>query len=503
MPVVPIARRQPAESAPGRPAPEAPERSPLDPDDWARFRADSHRMLDDMLDFLEQVRERPVWRPVPDDVRVAFDQPLPVEPTDLADVHAEFARLILPYATGNTHPGFFGYVHGGGTPVGMLAEMLAGGLNANLGGRDHAPVEVERQIVRWVRDLFGFPATASGLMVTGTSMANLLAVLTARTARLGRSSRASGLADRPERLVAYTSAVAHGCIAKAMEIAGLGSDALRLVPVGADHRIDVAALDQAIARDRAAGRTPFLLVGTAGTVDIGAVDDLSALAATAAREGLWLHIDGAFGALGVLDPGLRPALAGLEQADSLGFDFHKWGQVPYDAGFVLVRDGERHRDAFASAAAYLTREARGLAGGAPWFCDYGVDLSRGFRALKVWFTLKVHGTARIGAAIGETCRLARVLEARIATEPELELMAPVALNIVCFRYRSSGGSDALNREIVADLQEAGIAAPSTTLLDGRLAIRCAIVNHRTREIDLDRLVDGVLELGRRYCGERG
>ncbi len=498
MSIAPFARR-PSSVAEPKPDPAA---SPLDPADWQQFRADSHRMLDDMLDFIEQVRERPVWQKPPAEVRAAFDQPLPEDPAELADVHAEFQSLILPYATGNTHPGFFGYVHGGGTPVGMLADMLAAGLNANLGGRDHAPVEVERQIVRWMRDLFGFPASAAGLMVTGTSMANLLGVLTARTARLGVASRAHGLAASPERLVAYTSAVAHGCIAKAMEIAGLGSDALRRIAVGPDHRMDVAALAAAIATDRNRGLTPFLVVGTAGTVDIGAVDALDAVADIAGREGLWFHVDGAFGALAMLAPELRPQLAGIERADSLGFDFHKWGQVPYDAGFVLVRDGQRQRDAFASAAAYLTREARGLAGGAPWFCDYGIDLSRGFRALKVWFTLKVHGSARIGAAIAETCRLARLLESRVAAEPELELLAPVALNIVCFRYRCPADADAVNRDIVADLQEAGVAAPSTTTLDGRLAIRCAIVNHRTREPDLDRLVDGVLERGRAYRAGR-
>jgi len=243
-----------------------------------------------------------------------------------------------------------------------------------------------------------------------------------------------------------------------MDIAGLGSSSLRCIAVDQAHRIDVAALREAVARDRAAGLTPFLVVASAGTVDIGAIDDLGDIAAFCRDEKLWFHVDGAFGALAILSPELEPRLAGIEQADSIALDFHKWGQVPYDAGFLLVRDGERHRDAFAQPAAYLRRETRGLAAGKQWPCDLGPDLSRGFRALKTWFTLKTFGTDRLGAVIAQTCALAKYLEARILAEPQLELLAPVNLNIVCFRYRAED-ANAVNAEIVADLHEAGIAAP--------------------------------------------
>ncbi len=451
-------------------------------------------MLDDIIDYIETIRDRPVWQPIPDQVRARFRAEVPTDPAPLADVHGEFMRHVLPYATGNVHPGFMGWVHGGGNPVGMLAEMLAAGLNANLGGRDHMPIEVERQITEWMRELFGFPVGASGLFVTGTSMANLIGVLVARTAALGAGVRRKGVAAG-KRLVAYTSAAAHGCISQAMDLSGLGSEALRVIPTDDHHRIDVAALQATIAADRAQGLLPFLVVGTAGTVEIGAIDDLAALADLAAREKLWLHVDGAFGALAILAPDLAPRLAGIERADSLAFDFHKWGQVPYDAGFILVRDGARHRSAFASPAAYLRRESRGLAAGSPWPCDFGPDLSRGFRALKTWFTLKVHGTARIGAVISHTCELARYLQRRIAATPELELLAPVQLNIVCFRYRRGGDADAVNAKIIVDLQESGIAAPSSTMIGGKLAIRAAIVNHRTEARDIDALVDAVLALG--------
>jgi glutamate/tyrosine decarboxylase-like PLP-dependent enzyme len=281
-----------------------------------------------------------------------------------------------------------------------------------------------------------------------------------------------------------------------MDIAGFGSEALRCITVDCDHRIDVKALREGIARDRAAGRKPFLVVASAGTVDIGAIDDLAALAALCRDEKLWFHVDGAFGALGILSPQLASRLAGIERADSIALDFHKWGQVPYDAGFLLVRDGERHRDAFAAPAAYLRREARGLAAGSPWPCDLGVDLSRGFRALKTWFTLKTYGTDKLGAAITRCCALADYLKARIEAEPRLELLAPVNLNIVCFRYRADD-SDRVNGEIVVNIQESGIAAPSTTVLDDRLAIRAAIVNHRTDVGDIDALLAAVLEFGAR------
>ena len=251
---------------------------------------------------------------------------------------------------------------------------------------------------------------------------------------------------------------------------------------------------RAIAQDRNAGLTPLLVVGTAGTVDTGAVDDLASLAAIAAREKLWFHVDGAIGALAILAPDIAPRLAGIEQADSIALDFHKWGQVPYDAGFILVRDGTLHRDTFASPAAYLRRETRGLAAGALWPCDFGPDLSRGFRALKTWFTLKVYGTEALGAMISRTCELARYLEIKIATARELELLAPVSLNIVCFRHRGDD-PDRLNAKIVADLHESGIAAPSTTTIGNRLAIRAAIVNHRTEPRDVDAMLNAVLKFG--------
>ena len=323
--------------------------------------------------------------------------------------------------------------------------------------------------------IFGFPESATGLFVTGLLMANLIGVLIARDTELGMLEvRCAGKTLRgfEKDFTAYASAAAHNCIGKAMDICGIGSDALRLIPVDGRHRIDLNALEKAIADDRKAGLTPFLVVGTAGTVDTGAIDNLEALAALCRHDRLWFHVDGACGALAMLAPDLAPLLKGIESADSLAFDFHKWGQAPYDAGFILVRDGVLHRKAFASSAPYLRKEQRGLAGGVPWPCDYGPDLSRGFRALKTWFTLKVYGIDALGAVIWETCALARYLESRITETPDLELLAPVELNVVCFRYRSED-AQRINPTIVIELQESGVVAPSTTILNGRLASTCA------------------------------
>ncbi|MDP1970680.1 MAG: aspartate aminotransferase family protein [Methylobacter sp.] len=474
----------------------------LDPSDWNAFRLQGHQMLDDMIDYLEHLRDQPVWQPMPEEVRHSFQQALNDGQHDLKSAHAIFMKDVLPYALGNVHPGLKGWVHGGGTPVGMLAEMLAAGLNANLGGRDQAPIEIERQVVQWVRELFNFPETASGLFVTGTSMANLLGVLIARTALLGTDVRHKGLTADNRQLIAYTSADAHISLVQAMDIAGFGSDALRMIPVDEHHQMNIAALELAIAEDQKIGLTPFFIAGTVGTVGVGAIDNLQSIAELCHRKNIWFHVDGAYGALAMLAPDIAPRLQGIERADSIAFDFHKWGQVPYDAGFILVRDGELHHSTFASSAAYLKRGPRGMAAGSPWPCDFGPDLSRGFRALKTWFTIKVYGAEKLGQVISNTCALAQHMKLRIEAEPRLELLAPVALNIVCFRYRSTD-ANRVNADIVVALQESGIAAPSTTTLNGQLAIRAAIVNHRTTTSDIDALIDATLALGscaaRRAC----
>jgi len=474
--------------------PNDPEHS-LDPEDWSVFRKNSHQMLDDMIDYIENIRSRPVWQPIPEQVCITFQEPLPILPTDLQEIHKIFLKSILPYSVGNVHPGFMGWVHGGGTPVGMVAEMLAAGLNANVGGRNQIPLEVERQIVRWMRELFHFPENASGLFVTGSSMANYIAILVARTSKIGIHVRQTGL--QTSLWTAYSSQAVHSCVSRAMDFAGFGSNSLKKVSLNAKYEIDIQALESLILQDKKAGFQPFLIIGSAGTVDTGAIDNLQILAEIAKRESIWFHVDGAYGALGMLAEKIIPRLKGIELADSIALDFHKWGQVPYDAGFVLVRDPMLHWNTFSTQANYLQREIRGLAGNSPWPCDFGPDLSRGFRALKTWFTLKVYGIEALGKVISGTCNLARYLESKILLEDHLEILVPVSLNIVCFRYRAEN-SDRINANIVMDLQELGHVAPSSTRINGKLAIRAAIFNHRTSFSEMDTLVSSVLERGKFY-----
>jgi aromatic-L-amino-acid/L-tryptophan decarboxylase len=465
----------------------------LDPAEWSELRALGHVMLDDVFDELEGLRQGPVWRPMPDNVRGAWDARLPRAGLPLADVYSEYQLLIAPYAVGNRHPRFFGWVHGGGTVVGVLAEMLAAGLNANCGGRDHAPIDCERQVIRWAAEMLGLPRDSTGLVVTGTSVANLIAVIVARSAAAGVAVRREGVGT--SRLTAYASAAVHLCVGRALDIAGLGSQALRLIPCNASGEMDVAALRVAIAADRDRDLSPFLVVATAGSVDIGAIDDLAQIANVCADQHLWFHVDAAFGAIAMLSPTLRPLLAGMERADSVAFDFHKWAQVPYDAGCIVVRDGAAHQAAFRYDAAYLRREMRGLAAGRPWPVDLGPELSRGFRALKVWMTIKAYGADRLGDVAERCCALARRLAAAIEAEPLLDRMAPVRLNIVCFRY--APGDDELQATIAADLQEAGDVVLSTTTIAGQTVLRAALVNHRSDAGDVDAVIRAVLVAGAR------
>lgn len=471
-------------------------KSQFEPADWDMFRQTAQALLEAAISRLESAREGRVWTPLPEDMKAAFDLPLPTSAREETDIAAALEAL-LPYGVGNTHPRFFGWVHGSGTPQNLLAEIVAAAMNANLGGRDHGGIYVERQVVRWCRELFGFPETTSGLIVSGTSLATIIALKVARDARLGFASRQDGVGAA--RLVGYASVEAHACNARAFDMLGLGAAALRRVPVTDAFEMNPAALEAAIAADRAAGHEPFVIIGTAGTVNTGATDPLSTLADIAAREKLWLHVDGAFGALARLAPDVAPRFEAIGRADSVAFDFHKWLHVNYDAGCVLVRDEAHHRHAFSDRPDYLKGESRGLAAGNPWPVEYGPELSRGFRALKIWSQFAGFGTGQLGESIARNIAQARWLAGEVSRDAEFELLAPTVLNICCFRYRAEGFEgrllDALNEEIVVRLQEEGIAAPSTTRIRGQLAIRVNLTNHRTRQSDLEMLLAETKRIG--------
>ncbi len=471
----------------------------LDPRDAEAFRQLAHRMLDGMIDYLDTVGERPAWQPIPDSVRESLREAVPRSPQGAERVYAEFVRNVLPYPQGNIHPRFWGWVNGTGSPLAMLADMLASGMNPNAAGMDQSSVEVERQVLDWFKELMGFPGDSSGLLLSGASMANLNALTVARNCRAGFDLRQEGLNGGP-RLTVYASQEVHSSVLKAVEVLGLGRSSLRLTPTCPDMTADIDAMRQQIRRDRGRGLRPFCVVATAGTVNTGAIDDLDGLADLCREEGLWLHVDGAFGALAALSPQLRPLVKGMERADSLAFDLHKWMYLPYDIGCVLVRRGEDHRRAFKVSPSYLRPLSGGVSRLGPVFSDHGIELSRAFRALKVWMSIKAEGVDKFGRLIEQNVRQAQHLAERIRTSGLLRLEAPVPLNVVCFRFAPQGLDDErcddLNQELLVQLQERGIAVPSSTLLKGRFCLRVAVSNHRTRLQDMDLLVEESIRIGK-------
>jgi aromatic-L-amino-acid decarboxylase len=486
------------------PQSDLPAEETLDPTDWVAMRTLGHRMLDDALDHLETLRERPVWQHAPQHVKNHFDGPPPPDPELPEEIYREYLRYILPHQLGNNHPRFWGWIAGTGTVMGMYAELLAGAANAVSGGFSYCSNNyVEMQVLDWCKGLLGYPAEASGLLTSGCSASNLIGLAVARNTRAGFDLRRQGMCGAPKPMTVYCSTEAHSSIQKAVELLGFGSDRLRRVPVNEAMQIDVAGLRAAITSDRENGLLPVCVVGVAGTTNTGAIDNLGALADLCAGEGLWLHVDGAFGAWTAIAPRSRHLVAGMERADSLAFDLHKWMYLSYPIGCVLVRNAGDHRNSFSLTPSYLAHGEgeRGLTGvDVPWLADYGYELSRGFHALKAWMTIKEQGAAKYGRLIQQNIDQAHYLAGVVEAAPELELALPVSLNVTCFRYTRPGLSDAaldrLNKEIEIELQERGIAVPSIVSIRGKQYLHVAITNHRTRRSDLDLLAREVIRIGR-------
>nr|WP_279382509.1 pyridoxal-dependent decarboxylase [Acanthopleuribacter pedis] len=453
-----------------------------------------------MLDFQTDVRNRPVWREVPEASLDLMAQAAPRAGLGSEQVVADMLQHVVPYPSGHAHPRFWGWVCGTGTPIGMVADMLAAGVNASSGAFNDAPSRIEAQLIGWMRDLFDFPETTSGIVTSGGSVANMIGLAVGRDAIIGEPLRQRGLTGLSGTPVVYTSDQVHSSVDKAMMLLGLGTDNLRKVGTDDQYRIDLDALRAAIEADRRRGLRPLAIVGNAGTVNTGALDDLTGLAEIARHEGLWFHVDGAIGAIAAMSPKIRKKLRGMERADSLAFDFHKWLYVPYEAGCVLIRNSKLHRQSFSVAATYLETPPRGIAAQPDSTYLRGPQLSRGFKALKVWAQIREYGMDALGRIQEQNVAQVQYLSQLIQAEPRLEQSAPSPLNILCFRYLpehlGADQTDAINYELLMRLQERGIAAPSSTRLNGQFVLRVANTNHRTRFEDFALLVAETVRLGR-------
>ncbi len=478
----------------------------LDPKDWEGMRELGHKMVDDLIDYWMNIRDEKIWKPIPKEVKDFLDHPLPQTGKDPDIVYEEFKRYIFPYNKGNVHPRFFAWIQGTGTPMGTFADLLASGMNPNTTIGEHSAMYVDRQVINWCKELINFPREASGILVSGGSMANITALTVARNSFGEEKIRQCGLKAASGQLTLYCSVETHSCIQKAAEIIGLGSNAVRKIGVNERFEMDIEELEATLLADLNQGYLPFCIVGTSGTVNTGAIDPLNELLSIARKYVLWFHVDGAYGALAKLDPKYGERLKAIEGADSLAFDLHKWLYVPYEVGCTLIRDKEKHRNAFAITPNYLLQETRGLSGGLESTNNYGFELSRGFKALKIWMSLKEHGREKYAQMIAQNNRQAEYLANLVNQHAELELMAPVSMSITCFRMMQEGWEEQqlreLNREILLRLQEEGIASPSSTILNGKFTLRVANVNQRTRMEDMDLLVQEVLRIGKNLVSKR-
>ncbi len=476
----------------------------LDPEDWDDIKTLGYQIIDDMVDYLKNVGDRKPWAPIPQNVKEEFKKSVPHQPSDIFEVYREFKENILPYPGGNIHPKHFSWVQGTGTPMGALADLLAGVMNNNATIGDQSALYVDKQVINWCKELINYPKDGSGLLVSGGSIANITSLIVARNTIIVNSLNAA-VYSAPGKLTDYFCAETHNCIGKAAEVIGIGNEQLRKIPVNGQFEIDIEALKNKIKEDKANGFIPFCIVGNAGTVNTGAIDPLDELLQIARDEKIWFHIDGAFGALAKLVPAYRDRLKAIEEADSVAFDLHKWMYMQYEVGCVLFKNATAHRAAFSNAVNYLTAHDRGLAAGPETISNYGMELSRGFKALKVWMSLKEHGLDKYAAMIAQNIDQAFYLGEQVQQRQSLELMAAVTMNIVCYRYNPGNLDDdqlnILNKELLMRMHELGVAAPSSTLLNGRYAIRVAITNHRTRLVHLDEMIAGTIEIGDRLMKE--
>jgi glutamate/tyrosine decarboxylase-like PLP-dependent enzyme len=477
--------------------------------DWepSQAREIGERALDLWEELLTRLRDLPVSRyQGVETVRDAVSLEVPEEPMPLDELFGHLREVVLERSMYPGHPRFYAYITGAGTVPGAAADLLAAGLNANVGGWRLSPAasEIEYHLTRWLARQFGLPEGSGGIIVSGGAMAGFIGLKLARDRKAGWDVRKEGVLGRPQ-LVLYGSEEVHSVNDRAADMLGLGRDAVRKVPTDEDYRMRVGALREAVEEDLAAGRRPIAVVGSAGTVATGAIDPLEEIAEVCADHGLWFHVDGAYGGPGVLAPELKPLYAGIERADSVAFDPHKWLYTPHSGGCILVRDFEDLPRSFSiREQASYTYEDKEATGTGVDGVDIGPQFSRGFWALKVWVSLLAHGRAAYARRIAHDVELAKYLHSKAEERPEFEVMAPTTLSIACFRYVPPDLPDGpgreeyldrLNERLMTELQMSGRVFPSNAVLRGRFALRACIVNFRTEAEDMDALLDVAAELG--------
>jgi aromatic-L-amino-acid decarboxylase len=459
----------------------------LDPADWGDFRKLGHQMIDDIADILAGLRDRAAWRPVPAAAEQYFSSGLPLLPSDAEAVYREIREHVLDYPSGNIHPRFFGWVLGSNAPIAILGSLLEAGIDSAPTLFDDSASRVEAQLIEWLKQALRYPAAQSGLITSGCSEAHLIALAAARYAAFGSETRAEGNRGQPVRV--YGSDQTHSSIKKALDILGFGQNAFVEIGSNAAQEIDVDKLEARMTSDMRLGYRPLAVIGNVGTTNTGAIDPLVAMAQVARRHGAWFHVDGAFGAWLRLLPEYEAQTAGFEAADSVATDLHKWMYQPYDIGLVLIRDAKSHGGALGMEPDYLMRLHGGALAGTRDYCGLGIQMSRSFRALKAWLSLKVHGLQVFETAIRANVLQAKRFSQGLERTGNIQLLAPVASNVVAFRCSWENATeeetDAANECILLSIQRSGIAVPSPTRFHGRFAIRAAFCNHRTTDQDVD------------------
>ena len=465
--------------------------------------------IDALANYLGTIRERRVYPAISArEIREKLDESLPVEGEEFRRVLNTFRDVVVPMSRHNGHPRMFGYVQGPGTAIAAIADLLASALNANLTAWRSAPaaVEIERLTIDWIKQIIGFDQSAAGLFVSGGSMANMAALAAARRAKTPGALTSKGVQSFPRALRVYASTETHHSIVKAAALLGIGSENVRYVGVDERCKIRIDELVAKITEDQAGGHLPFCVVANAGTVATGACDPLAEISEVARRFDLWMHVDASYGGFAALAQSVRPLFVSLSEADSVALDPHKWLYLPVDCGCVLYRDPATARATFAQDAEY-TRVMGQEADEAFAFWDYGPELSRRFRALKVWMLLKVVGVRALGEAIEKNLACARYLEELVHASEDFEMLAPVRLSIFCFRYvpprfkkalasvNKTGRQpieqdlDGLNERLLIALQRDGSSYLSNARLDGRFSLRGCVMNFRTTRRDMEILLD--------------